>query len=119
MKLLLSSKASIRVPNVRCAAGHARTEVSAGCAEDHDRASGHVFAAVFSDALNDSRRTRIANGKAFPGTSGSKRANGLPRCAAHPKADVRLRQRLTATQHCQLARQTRSQATVFVPYRYL
>ena len=56
MKPLLSYEACVRVPDVRGAAGHARAEISARYSKNEDHASGHVFAAVFSHALDHRRR---------------------------------------------------------------
>ena len=46
------------VEHERDAAAHARGEVAAGRAEDHDAAAGHVLAAVVADALDDGVRRR-------------------------------------------------------------
>src|SRR5271166_1157453 len=48
-----------------------------------------------------------------------KSAKRLSRRPAHPEAQVWFGQRLTATQQRQLARQTRAQTAVFVPYRHV
>ena len=58
-----------RVVEVRPAAGHAGPEVRADRPEDHDRAAGHVLAAVRTDPLDDGLRAAVADREAHPGPS--------------------------------------------------
>jgi len=55
------------VEDVGDAAGHARGEVAAGLADDHDLAAGHVFAAVIADTLNHSAGAGVADSEALTG----------------------------------------------------
>ena len=53
------------VEDVREAAGHARAEVDAGWAKDHDFAARHVFAAVVTDTFRHQRYAGVADGETF------------------------------------------------------
>ena len=55
MEFVLILKVSAGIPNIRSATCHARAEVFARRAENGDHAAGHVFTAVFSDALHHRR----------------------------------------------------------------
>src|SRR5690606_2332740 len=50
-----------QVQDVRDATRHARREVAARPARDEHDAAGHVLAAVVADALDDERRTGVAD----------------------------------------------------------
>ena len=72
MKLLFSYEAWVRVPDVRGAASHARTEISACYSQNENHASGHIFAPVLAYALDYRCCTRVTNGESFPGAAGGK-----------------------------------------------
>ena len=62
-ELRLASNASSRVVDVGDTAGHARREVAAGAAENHDLAAGHVLAAVIADAFDHRVGAGVAHGE--------------------------------------------------------
>jgi hypothetical protein len=53
------------IENVGHPARHPGGEVPSGLAQDHDPASGHVFAAMIADALDHGVNTAVANAEAF------------------------------------------------------
>ena len=59
----------VRVEQVRHATGHAGAEVASVRAEDDDRASRHVLAAVVADPFDHCGRTRVADAEALSSAS--------------------------------------------------
>src|SRR6185436_7994078 len=53
------------VEDVSNPAGHACGEVTAGRAEDHDAAAGHVFAAMIANGFDDGVDAAVSDAKAF------------------------------------------------------
>src|SRR6185312_9214690 len=62
---LLVNEAAVLVENPGEAAGHACSEVEAGCAENYGEATGHVLAAVVAHALDNSQCAGVADGEAL------------------------------------------------------
>ncbi len=55
----------------RHSTGKTSAEIVADSSQDHDRAAGHIFAAVGTAALDDRIGTGVPNCKPLPGLSGS------------------------------------------------
>src|SRR4029079_5168734 len=68
--IALALQLPVWVPDVRNAAGHARSEIASDTANADDDAAGHIFAAVITHALDHCDRSGVTNGKAFSGDSG-------------------------------------------------
>src|SRR5947209_13380869 len=60
-------KLALEVKHVSDAAGHAGREVSSRGSQNDDRAAGHVFAAMVTDALDDRAGAGIAHREALAG----------------------------------------------------
>ena len=56
---------AITIPDVGDASRHTGGKVSTGLSEDHDAATGHVFATVITDAFDDRLCTTVANTEPF------------------------------------------------------
>ena len=61
---------AVGVVDERDAIGHAGAEVGAGRAEHHDRAAGHVLAAMVADAFDNSGSAAVADAEALAGSTG-------------------------------------------------
>ena len=61
---------SLGVVDVRLATGHARAEVVAERAEDHDRSAGHVLARVVARALDHGGGAAVADAEPLPHPAG-------------------------------------------------
>src|ERR1700758_5572052 len=66
-------KVSLLVEHVRHATAHPRGEIPAAGTEYNHQSVGHVFTTMVSNALDDRRRTGIADREAFSGNSVEKR----------------------------------------------
>jgi hypothetical protein len=58
-------KAAQFIENVGNASGHARREIAADLAKDHNNSASHIFAAVISDAFDDRRPSAVPNAESF------------------------------------------------------
>mmetsp|Transcript_5873 Transcript_5873/g.17999 ORF Transcript_5873/g.17999 Transcript_5873/m.17999 type:complete len:349 (-) Transcript_5873:4268-5314(-) len=70
----LVDEVAVLVEEVAQAARHARSNVAPDRAQAHDRAAGHVLAAVIASALHDRLGERIAHSKALAGAAVYKQA---------------------------------------------
>mmetsp|Transcript_90221 Transcript_90221/g.255078 ORF Transcript_90221/g.255078 Transcript_90221/m.255078 type:complete len:770 (-) Transcript_90221:2977-5286(-) len=66
----------IGVQEERDASAHARAEIGAGAAEDHNHAPRHVLASVVADALHHRGAARVANGEPFSGNAREEHLSG-------------------------------------------
>src|SRR5262249_29110580 len=58
-------EAATRVENIGYAARHSRGKIPAGATEDHDSATGHIFAAMIADCLDYSIQSTVSDTEPF------------------------------------------------------